>query len=298
MDEIERRIAGIVKNRQHGATTLTMEGVRVLSYAARTLLPNEEWMPSLNRIASEVAAAKPSMAGLRNAVYRVLAQALELGPDDGRRMAGTLCEELLAELSVAADLAASNTARLLPLGTTVATCSYSSAVIRVFKIALESGKKPHALVFEPAKYKDAHGRRLAYELARLGVRTQVLDSLSIFDAKMTTQIVLIGADAVTPRFVVNGVPSLQLAQSVWNRLPFWIVCESIKLIRDVDVEVGYDAIPAEMVTSIITEDGILTSRDIQMRVEELTRPRLKENIRGGKDDNQSVYLNRNSSRQS
>jgi translation initiation factor 2B subunit (eIF-2B alpha/beta/delta family) len=79
------------------------------------------------------------MAGLRNATDGLLKRLLELGPAEGARRAKTLSDELVAELRASARSAAANAARLLPPDATVATCSYSSAVIRACKAGREAG---------------------------------------------------------------------------------------------------------------------------------------------------------------
>ncbi len=64
--EIERRIVALGDDRDHGATYLAMEAVRVLAAAAGAYEPGPDWGDRLAEVAGRLAAAKPAMAGVKN----------------------------------------------------------------------------------------------------------------------------------------------------------------------------------------------------------------------------------------
>lgn len=264
MEEVDRRIVAIERDYEHGATYLTMEAVRALAAAASACPPDDGWAPCRTRVAEALAAAKPAMAGVRNATRRLLRELLEAGPVDGGAHASAFAESLLREIRDATDSAASHAAGLMPDGATVATCSYGSAVLRVLKKAQQRGDRLRATVFEPRAEADAHGRRLANELSREGIESSIEPAITR-EAVEAIDVALIGADAVTPGFVVNGTPSLELARAVEGRVPFYVVCEPLKLAADIDVELGYDHVPIALVTAVVTEDGLMTKDDIMRR---------------------------------
>ena len=118
------------------------------------------------------------MASVRNATRRLLHQLLTLGPEKGRRRALSLARRLAAQLQASADAAAVNASHLISRGTTVITCSYSSAVIRAVQHAQQSGKAPVPTILEPADDDASHGARLARELRAAGVEARLVDSLA------------------------------------------------------------------------------------------------------------------------
>ena len=266
MEGIDERIAEVERDREHGATFLTAEAVRVLGVAAEAYPPSDDWDSRLTEVAERLADAKPSMAGLRNAVYRLHGQVLELGAAEGKRAARTLAERLLAELRDAAETAASNAAAHLPDVVMVATGSYSSAVLRVCLMARKLGKEVRVVVFEPLEEQEAPGHRLFHDLAGQGF--EALLKGAVTDGGLeAVDVVLVGADAVTPGYVVNGSPSLALARAARDRVPFRVVCETVKFTDGVRLRLGYDRVSMALVEAIVTEDGPQTPGDVRRRVE-------------------------------
>ena len=51
-----------------------------------------------------------------------------------------------------------------------------------------------------------------------------------------------------------------------GKVPFYVVCESIKLIDDVETAAGYDRVPFDLVTGVIAEEGTLTRSDVRRRL--------------------------------
>jgi translation initiation factor eIF-2B subunit delta len=91
-------------------------------------------------------------------------------------------------------------------------------------------------------------------------------------------VILCGADAVSLHgWLINGAPSLELAEvAARKKKPFYIVCETAKF--DVRgflaglrrAEPGFDMVPLELVTGIVTERGVLTVDDaLKFTVDEL-----------------------------
>ena len=83
------------------------------------------------------------------------------------------------------------------------------------------------MVYEPCTRPDAPGRRLVDAMAaggwpasvHAGPASEVVDRADM---------VLVGADAVTVDSVVNGAPTAELAAAALDRVPLYVVCETIK----------------------------------------------------------------------
>jgi len=263
VEDVDRRIAAIRHDREHGATYLTMDAVRTLGDAAATCDQGAFWPGRLTGVAERLAGAKPTMAAVRNATLQLLRQLLALGAAEAPRHSQRLVEQLLAELQASAEAAAANAARLLPGGATFITCSYSSAVLRTARQAQGEGAVLRALVLEDASERESPGYRLAAELEQAGLSVEVISSAAGADAVGRAHLALVGADAVTSTVVVNGAPTLALAEAATGQVPLYVVCEMVKFIPDIPAGPGYDRVPLRLVKGIVTEDGLLASTDVE-----------------------------------
>ena len=255
-EELDARIVALERDLEHGAGFLTERGVEILGDACASL-PRERWPDELSRVAERVAAAKPAMAGLRNAVGLLLRDLQELGPDSAAAGARELTRRLTASLRRAAGAAAENAAAVLGPDAKVATCSYSSAVTRTLIAAARFGPPGAVVVYEPCTRPDAPGRRLADAIAAAGWPASV-HAGPASEVVDRADLVLVGADAVTTGAFVNGVPTAELAAAALDRAPFYVVCETIKFTDDAATAPGYDRVPLEQVTDVITENGRLS----------------------------------------
>ena len=277
MEDVERRIGAIGANRDHGATYLTQEAVRTLGRAATACPPGPGWSECMADVAERLTAAKPTMASVANATRRLLRELVTLGPDGARARASEEAERLVGELEAAVQAAAGNAAALVATGATLVTCSYSSAVLRAVELARDAGKAPRVAVLDLDSGPDTAGRRLTSRLNRDGTTARTVGRDALASLLDRAALALVGADAVTPDFIVNGSPTLALTEAAKGRTPFYVVCESVKLTGDIGTEPGYDRVPFELVRGVITEEGTLRQSDVR-RVEmgEMERGALSE----------------------
>jgi translation initiation factor 2B subunit (eIF-2B alpha/beta/delta family) len=104
---------------------------------------------------------------------------------------------------------------------------------------------------------------MADELTSLGLPAWVVDGPITKYAVGGAQLALVGADAVTAEHIVNGTPSLELAQAAKGRVPFHVVCETVKFTRESQVEHGYDRVPLALDASIATEEGLIAPAQME-----------------------------------
>ena len=256
LEDLDARIAALERDLEHGAGLLTSRGVEILRDACLTL-PRERWDEGLPPVAERVAAAKPAMAGLRNAVALLLGELLELGPDGDDAAVRELAWRLTDGLRRVGDLAADNAAAALGPDPRVATCSYSSAVMRTLVAAARFGPPASVVVYEPRDGPDAPGVRLAGAIEAAGWPASVHPGPAS-EVVEGADLVLVGADAVTSGALVNGAPTAELATAAVDRIPFYVVCETIKFTDDAATAPGYDRVPLQQVTDVITENGRLS----------------------------------------
>ena len=255
-EELDARIAALERDLEHGAGLLTARGVEILRDACAAM-PRKRWDEELPRVAERISAAKPAMAGLRNALGLLLSDLLELGPDNDDAAVRELAWRLTDGLRRVGDMAADNAAAVVGPQARVVTCSYSSAVTRTLVAAARFGPPGSAVVYEPCTRPDAPGRRLADAIATAGWPASVHAGPAA-EVVEGADLVLVGADAVTTGALVNGAPTAELAAAALDRVPFYVVCETIKFTDDAAPAPGYDRVPLEQVTDVITENGRLS----------------------------------------
>ena len=127
-------------------------------------------------------------------------------------------------------------------------------MLRSFKAALASGKGFSVLAVESRSADLAHGQRLLDEPLGLGIAAELVPDAAIDEGVARADVVLVGADKLFPSGdVVNGRPSLAVADRARGAIPFYVVCEGFKMDGDPAIEEGFDLVPASLVTAVLTE---------------------------------------------
>jgi translation initiation factor 2B subunit (eIF-2B alpha/beta/delta family) len=232
--------------------------------------------------------AQPRMAALANLANRVAFDALNAREvlNAAAASAASFIQQVDAAISSATDRAA----RLIKEDSVVLTHSRSSTVLAALKKGRAEGRSFGVIATEsrPA----FEGRRLAASVAELGISV-----VFIADAAATLELsradfVLIGADAITPQFLVNkiGTSMIALAAREMNR-PVYALSDSSKLIN-ADLFSGaeddrhdpdelwadppsgiaimnryFEPAPIELFTKFITEEGLLDASEVRKRAE-------------------------------
>jgi translation initiation factor 2B subunit (eIF-2B alpha/beta/delta family) len=265
-DPVQARIAAIRNNRTSGAADLTTEAAEALALAAG-IAPD-----ALREAALAVTAAQPAMGSLVNLARFVVAA------DDPREAA----RQFVSRMREAAPRVAENAARLIRGGATVLTHSYSSAVLEAFRAAHAAGVRFRAVCTESRPL--CEGAALAARLAGGSIESALITDAAAASVLRETALVVVGADAVSPRAVVNktGTALIALAAAALQ-VPMYAVCGSEKLLppdyelpseppkdpREILAEpvsnltvvnFYFEATPIEYFTGIVNETGITTSR--------------------------------------
>lgn len=254
-DATPRITQEIIDDHDSSASTLTQKAIDILLDMA--LSPSDG--SRLSDAVRQIADGKPSMAGLANAARNFVDQVGTLGANPCKKTMIELAKTLQQELIDCARLASLYAARMIPTEGLVATCSASSLARETIQMA-----RPRRVVVyvERGQY-EVHGFRMAQDLA--AGRANVQTAFSLWDERSSNRpsMAIVGADAVTPEFIVNGSPSLHLAESVRCLAPFYVVCERIKFTRETQAADGFDQIPVSLVSGIITEDGVIAPHTIE-----------------------------------
>ncbi len=268
--EIDRGISYIRNDRVHGASELGRKALETLKMAAQSsrARSREEFMHYMKFIGCELVAARPSMAPIFNSVSILFYDLRGYEGTSWREFTVERAGELLVYSVGAQGKAAENASTLIECGDTVITCSYSSTIAEAFRIAAERGKTFKVMVAESMFGGRAYGRALAEKLRQFGVSVQVISDQSISDCAQIADKAIVGADSIlSDGSVVNGVPTLSVAEAVRNTKPFYVVCETLKFnalpssLR-LGLEEGFERVGAELVAAVATEKGMLTLEEV------------------------------------
>ena len=280
MSEVARRIDEIKADRVHGASYLSRQALEVLKLVIeKDSGTKEDFLERLKKVGDRLIKARPSMAPIANItaylVYEVFQVSKEKELDSLRDFVYSKTEELEKSSKLCLEKAAARGAETIEDNDRIMTCSYSSTIKEVFRMAHRGEKKVRVWVLE-SKYKDkSYGKIMAEELCRQKIFARIVPDIAIKDGISEVRKVLVGADSVLrDGGLINGMPTYELALSAKGKLPFYVVCETLKFnprvsSKQVKLEEGFDLTPPELITGIITEVGTFKPENVTLQMREL-----------------------------
>jgi translation initiation factor 2B subunit (eIF-2B alpha/beta/delta family) len=219
--------------------------------------------------------ARPNMAPVQNLVAQIVYEVNALEEHDllsVRKFALSRIDELSEESETAIKKSAEEAAALIDDSDCLATCSYSSTVCETFKVAKTQGKSFKVFVAESRSDDDKlrYGQTLATYLKSIKVPAEVFADNEVHRYVPETKCVLVGADSLLfDGSIINGRPTYEVAVTAKEYgVPFYSVCETTKantltyLGKKVELKKGFDLVPANLITGIVTEKGILDTKEI------------------------------------
>lgn len=266
--EVGHGIDRITKDRTHGAAWLSREALGVMKLATEKSEAKSatDFLAELTKVAARLVEAKPSMASIANRVSRFLYEVSQRSKDEKdldllRSFARSKGDELIRDSMQAALKAAENGAAAIEDGDILMTCSYSSTICQAFGIAKNGAKEIEVIALESKSYAEATAR----ELKSCGIPVQIIPDNRIGDYILRAKKVLVGADSILgDGSLINGTPTYELARAAKRAgIPFYSVCETAKfhiagyLGQRAELDEGFDLVPPQLITGIITEEGTI-----------------------------------------
>ena len=280
MDEVVRQIEKIRADRLHGASYLSRQALEVLKLVIeKGSGPKDDFLEELKDVADSLTKVRPGMAPIANIaarlVYEVFQASKEKELNSLRNFAYSKTEELERSSKLALQKAAAQGAQIIKDNDRIITCSYSSTIKEVLSIAHGGEKNVRVWVLE-SKYQDkSYGKIMAEELCQQRIFARTIPDVAIKDCITEVRKVLVGADSVLrDGGLVNGLPTYELALAAKGKLPFYVVCETLKFnprvsSKQVKLEEGFDLTPPELITGIITEAGTFKPENVVVHMKEL-----------------------------
>ena len=287
-------IENIRTDQVHGADWLSDAAISVIATASlkETAKTVDELHAILWEYAIELAGCRPSMAPLVNKLG-ILFNKLDLIDDlrEYRDKATEITGAILEESNNSKIRMIEHLKMVAPEVETVFTYSYSSTV----KKAILSLGVENVIVTESRPGNE--GITLAKELAEEGINVLTGVDGMVHMYMKAADIVLVGADSFQHNgsFINKvGTKMLGYAAKEFNK-PLYVLCDTMKfnvlnyLGQDIELEemapeevvmpmpnmrvrnFYFEVIPPELVTAIMTEEGIMESIDIKIKMEELRK---------------------------
>ncbi|HEY1206172.1 MAG: hypothetical protein ABSH46_22590 [Bryobacteraceae bacterium] len=267
--------AGIDEIRNDRASGAIKQTVR----AAKLLVECAQYAPEdLPEIAGALIAAQPATGP----IYNLATLALR-SPD-----VTAACREFLEFMDRSAARVAERAAALVSDGATVMTHSFSSTILTALREAF--WEKKRFSVICPESRPICEGIAMAASLGMVGITVSLIADSAIHHVLPEVQLVLVGADAVSPRGIFNktGTSLMALAARELG-VPVYVLCSSCKFLprfydpppetrkdarelleRELPhvtvVNYHFDVTPFDYVSGIVTEDGVLTPAELREKL--------------------------------
>jgi len=282
MSEVERGIEEIRADRLHGASQLSRQALEVLKLVIeKGSGTKDDFLEGLKNVGDRLIKVRPSMAPIANLVARLIYEVFQVSKEKElhslRDFAWSKTEELERSSKITLEKAAAQGAEIIEDNDKIMTCSYSSTIKEVFRTVSECEKKVRVWILESKDKDKSYGKIMAEELCRERIFAHLIPDIAIKDCITEVRKVLVGADSVLrDGSLINGPPTYELALAANHRLPFYVVCETLKFnprvsSMQVKLEEGFDLIPPKLITEIITEVGTFKPENLAPHMKELER---------------------------
>ncbi len=303
--EIINLIDEIKNDKTHGASQLARQAASVLKVAAersQAKSTDEFWLEQ-KEIGQRLMSARPAMAPVFNIVAHLLdvisGKVVEMELDSVRHFAISRADEVVGDSLQAIAQIAQYGSELITDGDKIMTHSYSSTVVAMLKAAFTKHRNVEVITTRSGSGRS--GEIIARELGLYGMTVTFIDDAAMGLYLSTVNKVVVGADRIcADGSLVNGIGTYQLALAGKKAsIPLYVLGETLKFdprlsSGEVDLEEKepseviepgrlppevrvknphFDITPLELITGIVTENGLLTPGEVISYVQKQTRRR-------------------------
>ncbi|MHB8086470.1 MAG: eIF2B alpha/beta/delta subunit family protein [Dehalococcoidia bacterium] len=274
---IRKAVNTIGRDRENGAGWLTSQSLEALKAAclesdARTAT---KFLSQVGEVVDALIQLRPGMVSIANYALKFrddlsASQSRVKTIESLKKQGVAIARRLIRYREKSTISAARHATNLVGRRTIILTCSYSSSVCDALELAKRKGLDFKVLAAESLHGKVSYGRITAGRLEKAGIVCRIVPDSQVHWHVARADTVLIGADSVSLQgWLINGFPTLEVAEIAGRRgMPVYAICEKAKFdVRGFITgmrrpEPGFDMVPLELVTSFITESGLLTPDDI------------------------------------
>ncbi len=206
----------------------------------------------INSIASAIKGTKPTMSALENTIDLCKK---EFADNKSFLSLNQLKSMVLNELeNQTSNCISSALDFFLNLNTkplNIITCSYSSTFIALANKLNDYALIDRIFVLESKWKSIIHSQNTIEKLRNNNINAYEICANELKEVEQLIDCVIIGADRVlADGSVINGVPSLRLAEAINGSIPLYVVAEKIKKSKKIILEDGFELIPSKYVKKI------------------------------------------------
>lgn len=282
-------IEEIRRDRDHSASWLSLRAIGAVRLAAgkSSARTTPDFLNDMKAVARDLAEARPPMAPIGNLVAQWFYETshgpeAEAGLDPIRAFAISTGERIAKARRGALNRLAEHGSQVVEDDDILISCSDSAAVVESLKAARRAGKDFGVYV---AESRTGHGRSYGQAMAermraeKIPVKVVPDAPRSIADSAAKSTKAMVGADSILDNgSLINGSPTMAIAEAArTRRLPFYVVCETTKFSalrlagRHLWLEEGFEVIPADLITRIITEEGLMNVDQAILKARNMAR---------------------------
>jgi translation initiation factor 2B subunit (eIF-2B alpha/beta/delta family) len=283
LTKVDRLIIELSNDNTSGASQLVRKVVDIfLKVVEENDEETENLFKTLVSVGRKVIKAQPSMSPMFNCVNDLLCSLENVPPFLAKEAIRNWAKAYLAELDKARERVVDAASKALMAQDIIVTNSYSSLVLKL--LTANAGKSFSVIISEGRPMNE--GIKMAEALGLAGISTTLVVDAALPDAVSDADMVLVGADAITERGLVNkiGTRALALAAKA-DEVPFFVAAERNKFVlsaffipefqehtslevthqrfENVKVKnVYFDETPLRLVSGFLTEDGVRTVEEV------------------------------------
>ena len=281
------RIDELARDGTSGATALAQQAAAIVLQATdpQFEIPEEDVPSVFTELTHAIVRIQPTIAPILNLGNRILHAIHHRTPEtDLRAQIRGLAGAIVNQLETSNTRIALHAEPLIKDGMVILTHSNSSAVRKSLIRLKESGRIFSVFCTESRPMKE--GTELALELGRHGISTTLIADAAMTSMLPEVNLILVGADCVSLRGLVNKVGTSGLALGAQARgIPLHVLCGSEKFVPQAFVvlektraaeellpqsaahvsvrNVYFDSTPLDQLTGIVSEEGIFPIDEIR-----------------------------------
>jgi len=266
----------LAEDRSSGSERLASEALAILKKAVLDKsLSNNDLSDLIYGLTTLIEANFPELVPLAHLSERLKA----LSDGDLRASLGCFVKESIEKIGNEISSLAILGANLIPQNSTVATISHSKTVLQMLSSAAALARNFHVIIgiSEPG----CEGRLMAKALAKSDIEVTLVPDAALGYAVERSDIVFVGADAVTADYFINKIGTLNMALAARHfNIPFYVLARlekftssrripnsrsfadptKLKPPKSVLINVKaplFERVPLALVEGIVTESGII-----------------------------------------
>jgi ribose 1,5-bisphosphate isomerase len=262
-----------------GAINIAKAAIKDIEQYSKTInyKTKTEYTTQLKDRITKLIELRPTEPALQNSLKNILKQIKSKKETDLKKLTKNLTNNQLKQIENNQKQIAINGSKLFKKNTTFLIHCHSHTVIDIIK------KCKNPIVYTTETRPKFQGRLTAKDLCKLNINTtQILDS-AIADIIHKIDVVLVGADAITKKGIINKIGTNTISQIAYlHKKPVYSCSDTLKIIPKSEIELrdekevwdkkpknlkidnyAFDLTKWKYITGgVITEKGLLKKSDI------------------------------------